>query len=927
MVSSYFDTLSTASLPFSLSAAELTARDKLRMADAGAAHGGIGAVVEQMLRRQLPLPAPNRPYEEVLSELEQLYRNFSAALLVLLNGLAMWDRLDETERERTETALRHTLPRAARRRYEERLRQLQLDVPEVELWLGTVDHQATRTAIAELSDLVTRIQTGTEPPERRAQLARRYAAELGMPILAASEVPEAIRFPSLGAGYVAPGFRVADAGAAGHLVSEAWWSQQRLRPDLIPFLAGHLTLGSTARVPLLVLGQPGSGKSLLTKILAGVLPANEWLVIRVPLRDVPADADLQTQIEVALRAATGEAIGWPALCRASGDAMPLVLLDGFDELLQATGAHQTDYLEKAATFQEREAMLGRPVAVVVTSRTAVADRARCPAGTTVIRLEPFERAQVERWLGYWNEANAANFAAAGLEPLQPETVLAHGELASQPLLLMMLALFDADGNALQRVEPGLGQAELYERLLRRFAVREVSKTGGALPGDRFETEVETELRRLSVVAFAMFNRRRQWTSEEEVDRDLRILLGEAGEATPPGLSSPLTEGQRELGRFFFVHRGEAIRDGRSLRSFEFLHATFGEYLIGRLIARELTDLADDADAQRKRNRPSGIDDAFLHALLSHQPLTMRGNAIDLLQQTLAGWPEDRRGVLRESLLTLFHRSMYRTGDTRYGAYEPMALTVPARHAAYACNLVLLLLMLSAEVHGHELLPESWDRTSLGDIPYNWRNLALLWRSQLPPEGWNGLLDRVELNRIRTDGLRDIRARYLPATGHEDPRPPLPLLDLAWQYDNVPGLQDSARPMGWMFHPPQDIRLHINFTADRRADVAAHVAEAFASSYPALVTAFCRTSSGVTRSAANALVSLWLAGMVHETTDVQSLPRMYDECLDMMDIGFGRADIDTLFANLVMQQFLRDYDRLPVEKRSELSDRFPPPAVD
>jgi hypothetical protein len=54
------------------------------------------------------------------------------------------------------------------------------------------------------------------------------------------------------------------------------------------------------------------------------------------------------------------------------------LLDGFDKLVQATGAAQSDYLEKITLFQQREAVHGRLAAVIVTSRTAVADRVRVP---------------------------------------------------------------------------------------------------------------------------------------------------------------------------------------------------------------------------------------------------------------------------------------------------------------------------------------------------------------------------------------------------------------------------------------------------------------------------------------------------------------------------------------------------------------------
>jgi hypothetical protein len=52
---------------------------------------------------------------------------------------------------------------------------------------------------------------------------------------------------------------------------------------------------------------------------------------------VAVDADLETQIEQAIRATTGEHVTWRQLTRTADGALPAVLLDGFDELLQATG--------------------------------------------------------------------------------------------------------------------------------------------------------------------------------------------------------------------------------------------------------------------------------------------------------------------------------------------------------------------------------------------------------------------------------------------------------------------------------------------------------------------------------------------------------------------------------------------------------------
>lgn len=96
------------------------------------------------------------------------------------------------------------------------------------------------------------------------------------------------------------------------------------------------------------------------------------------LREASAEDGIQEQIEYAIRAATGEHLPWPRVAGAVGGSLPVVLLDGFDELLQATSVSQSDYLLKVARFQQREADQDRPVVVLVTSRTAVADRRGIP---------------------------------------------------------------------------------------------------------------------------------------------------------------------------------------------------------------------------------------------------------------------------------------------------------------------------------------------------------------------------------------------------------------------------------------------------------------------------------------------------------------------------------------------------------------------
>lgn len=68
-----------------------------------------------------------------------------------------------------------------------------------------------------------------------------------------------------------------------------------------------------------------------------------------------------------------------------------------------------------------------------------------------------------------------------------------------------------------------------------------------------------------------------------------------------------------LAKFFFVHAAEAAGAERTEWVYEFLPATFGEYLIARRVVEELRDIADKALGGRRLREP---DDGRLRALLS-----------------------------------------------------------------------------------------------------------------------------------------------------------------------------------------------------------------------------------------------------------------------------------------------------------------------
>ena len=916
VLTAYFDVLGSAALPFDRRELEMTKAEQAAVA-VGRAPGSdrLGALAAVLLRGEVPMPVPQRPYEMTIAAVRGFYEGLSVEMSRFVSGLAVWERLDDAGRLHLAAMLSSEMPGRAVTRYEELFRDLATECPEVAFWANLLDHQATReevrrlaTGMAGLERMLSGIASDRLPDDRRLGLARAYRAVLGQPVLTAGDVPQDLRLPLLGDAYVNPDFRVASQGTGERFAQESWWNDQPVRDDLEGFLLGYLTSPQAVEAPLLILGQPGSGKSVLTQVLAARLPPSEFMVVRVVLREVAADADLQDQIEHAIRSATGETLTWPDLARSASGALPVVLIDGFDELLQATAVRQTDYLRKVADFQAREVNQGRPVAALVTSRTAVADRAQPTPGMVVVRLEPFRETQITQWLRVWNDANKAALADRGLQPLQPQTALEHAELASQPLLLLMLALYDADGNRLQRADATLGEAELYERLLLSFAEREILKSGADMPGSQFREAVEQELLRLSVVAFAMFTRGRQWVSEAELDADLPALLGPpVGETAPAGLRAPLSAAQIVIGRFFFVHEAQATRDNTRLSTYEFLHATFGEYFIARLVIRELGDLADAARLAAGRTRPEPTDDAFLHALLSYMPLTMRATIISFLAQMFGTLPQSQRQELCIVLLGLFRDALGPRRDTRYADYAPLPLPVPARHAAYSANLAVLAVLSSGEVAGSHLFPAAREPAS------DWRYIALLWRSQLPSEGWAGLIAAIALERIWDNGKRDVLLRPGQTAGRRSPL--IQNTDLRWSQNW--GVGDEYRPRGAGDYSirVEDfswLRDQVWFLCDDGDDTLAHALEPLTGGLDAAINAFHSYWPDPDRavSAANALITLWLTS--NKDSDENELVAAYETCLKIVIHGFApyQTEVREIFRMLVMRQLAADRQRLP-----------------
>jgi hypothetical protein len=805
--------------------------DQLRLA--GNLDGeGSNSLVGALLETDVPTARPELAFEDHVGLLRAFYAQMSDNFVQFLNGLALWDQFNETERARFIRKF-HEVPERAVRRYEESFRQLCVDCPDLLVWTLLRENAATRieirntlgrlagnsedVALIGFSGLLKHLYgtlASTDWPER---IANAYRPQLDRPI--AESMLAELHIPSLGEAYINPRCRIAAVTPDSRPAEDSWWENQNPYEDIQWLLAGLFTAPGASEAPIVVLGQPGSGKSVLTKVLTATLPPSQYLPVRVELRRVQADAPLQEQVESAIFDATGTRMSWRDLVDKANNVRPVILLDGFDELLQSTQVSQSDYLDKIQQFQRRESDYGRPVTILVTSRTVVADRMRYPEGAVALRLDPFTPSQISSWLDIWNEANASYFTRTGLRPLRPEEVLEHADLAVQPLLLLMLALYDADGNQLPRNSELIDQADLYERLLRRFAHREVTKLHPNMDEAQTDAEVTRELTRLSVIAFSMFNRGRQVAFEEEIDEDLAGLLNEG---TISGLTdqfkTQLPAAQLVVGRFFFIHESQATLDSGRRRSYEFLHATFGEYLVARMVRNLLSDLVATAKARASSVfGPSGQDDSLLHTLLCWTPLTDRRQICTFLVSLLKSADVDLRGCLLQLFSTVNETRL----PDAYERYSPVNHNAPNRHAIYAANLLLLIMAASGPVRASDLFAlRGW---------VDWRDQALLWRATLTPESFGGLVDALHVERIRMP--KDLRVSLAMVGETWEPA----TLDLQWSLTpDEPQNRDQADGF-WTSWAGDDLYRHGIFLTDPDIDILLHSVEPFLRKFPTTVS--------------------------------------------------------------------------------------------
>ena len=546
--------------------------------------------------------------------------------------------------------------------------------------------------------------------------------------------------PTVGDAFINPAYRLSKVDSSSRVWDEAWWDRHPVRDDLVLFFGAHLTSPASTMRPTMILGHPGSGKSLLLKVIAGRLPADLFTVVHVPLRIVDPSTHLYDQVQQALARYTGRQLDWADLSVFGDTTVRVLLLDGIDEMIDQVGVSRANYLEEIAEFQRRESALGRPVAVVVTGRTVLADRIRIPKDSLAVRIEPFDDWRIEQWLNIWNVTNASAITHGTVIAIPTKSALAVPELARFPIVLLILTLYWAVGGIDQNARSSV---RLYESLTDRLTRREIAKRATSLETTITHEAVRIELWRLGIVAFGAFNRGRQTVSEDELRADLDAL---SPEPTPERYSVAaaieMDNTTELLGRFFFIYAPDARYSSDNRRSYEFLHATFGEYFIAANLVNLLKDMATFSNVQMEHGAwKQPISDDLICALLSHRLLSERPTVLsfaeELMDEVSLTTQQDIASLL-ESLISRSRSNIQRLHNTEYHPTNRDGITAVA---AYSANLILLRLFSFRSLPTISINSIA----SAGVKPLDsWKVTVRLWGAALDAHGWASIIGALNL---------------------------------------------------------------------------------------------------------------------------------------------------------------------------------------
>lgn len=365
----------------------------------------------------------------------------------------------------------------------------------------------------------------------------------------------------------------------GFLTADSLGEKAEKGENIGNYLLKTLIDPNYATRPIVLLGNPGAGKSMLSKMFAGLLcDTTDFIPFLIKLRSVASSSsNISEHINKGLEntIANLSDVNWLDWAKEFRNRIPVIIMDGFDELMQTSNRELNSYVNSIREFQEKAINSNVCVRIILTSRISVMQDVFIPEGTKIIKLNSFDIKRRDLWINKWNTVQKKKEYKFSI-PKNAKIEL----LAEEPLLLFMLAVYDFENSELQNLanDKNFNQSKLYDSLLERFIKRQVLKEPAIkdLAIKKRETEEELFRLRLGMIALMMF-------LNDTTSRDTQKLQEEM---IAFGINKSSIISGNILGGFFFIHANKSITEGAAEKfNYEFLHKTFGEFLAADFMLR------------------------------------------------------------------------------------------------------------------------------------------------------------------------------------------------------------------------------------------------------------------------------------------------------------------------------------------------------
>lgn len=682
---------------------------------------------QNLLGWELKIPGPAEPIEDEDASLHQLYELMEGMLERFLVGLAKIEMLRDQYKSSLLSTLKK-LPDLAVKHYKALYMELAERFPNFAIWTRQVEHrrieeriEGQRQATAQEHDHILKaVESLPQMMQERnveQMLQRLYSSNqqtIERALIDDFEIPlqDQMKLPTREASFVPQNFSYLRFEEGMSLNHESDWHQGT---ELLDFISRAVYHQAWNKTPMLILGGPGAGKTMLSQMLSGKYFCNHYHVIVIKLRELGNDRNLYDGVENQINHRLDQIKrngSWDQLLGAGLKIPVLVIFDGYDELLMASNEEHRMFLKRIERFQKESEKI--MVHTIVTSRVTMIGKFEVPDDAVVIRLDGFDRERIDEWTRKWNSFQQHHFRKVGLAPLQIPEKKNIMELARQPLLLLLLALYDAVGNSLQK-DQDLDQARLYNKLIQRFIGREEKKNDEDFDEEDGAQVIEEEMERLGVTALGMYNRSSVHIRVDQLEKDLNFL-----QVKP--YSSQIKDEVRLLRRFFFIH---SIEQGKKWNpkfgAYEFLHNSFGEFLTARYMVSLLPELLNGSKPRK-----------CWYAAMAYVPLYTRPNVAGMLRQWATVSQEFQWEKVEDWLVAEMARTL--SGDAVSALKEASGGFIrdddhdpknPLVHTAiYACNLMCLGALIMGQVE-LEIMENV--------IPGVWEKLVRLWQFGLGEE--------------------------------------------------------------------------------------------------------------------------------------------------------------------------------------------------